>query len=48
MRIMNLPYECAEGICRNTDGESWLPFITATIIASIVLACYLAVVRDED
>jgi hypothetical protein len=45
---MNLPYECAEGICRNTDGESWLPFITITAIVSIAFACYLVLVRDED
>lgn len=45
---MNLPYECAEGICRNHDGESWLPFIAITAIALVVFTCYLVLVRDED
>ena len=35
---MNLPYECAEGICRNTDGEGWGIFIILSLCLVIVVS----------
>lgn len=35
---MNLPYECAEGICRNTDGEGWGMFIILSVCLVIVVS----------
>ncbi|MCG3770454.1 MAG: hypothetical protein JW384_01604 [Nitrosomonadaceae bacterium] len=44
---MNLPYECAEGICRNTNGESWLPFIIATALGLVGFAYWLHILGDD-
>ena len=38
---MNLPYECAEGICRNTDGEGWGQFIILSLCLFIVVSIWI-------
>lgn len=38
---MNLPYECAEGICRNTDGEGWGKFIILSLCFVIVVSIWV-------
>ena len=35
---MNLPYECAEGICRDTHGEGWGIFIILSLCLVIVVS----------
>lgn len=38
---MNLPYECAEGICRNTNGEGWGVFIILSVCFVIVVSIWI-------
>ena len=45
---MNLPYECAEGICRNTDGEGWGIFIILSLCLIIVVSMVIATAERGD
>ena len=45
---MNLPYECAEGICRNTDGEGWGVFIILSLCLVIVVCMIIATSERGD
>lgn len=35
---MNVPYECAEGICRDTNGEGWGIFFILSLCLVIVVS----------